>query len=66
MTHKTGSRPKVMKKLIAGITGAIEANKATISESLEAMHEVQMRLFKRTIELVEDITCPTCPKDADK
>lgn len=66
MTHKTGVRPAVMVRLNKALIVAILKSKATMGETKEALHDIDMMLFKKSMQPWENETCPTCPKDVLK
>ncbi len=62
MTHITGPRRHVVDRLAAKVLRASLASGATMSETFEAIHEVQMKLVRAMLQPWED-ECPTCPKE---
>ncbi len=61
MTHITGPRRHVVDGLAEKLMRASLASGATMSETFEAIHEVQMKLVRAMLKPWED-DCPTCPK----
>jgi hypothetical protein len=61
MTHITGPRKRIVKRLQAAIANAIVKSGATITESKESIHEVDMELARIMLAPWENETCPTCP-----
>lgn len=65
MTHKTGPRPDVLASLDSALWKGITASGATITETMEVLHAINMRLARKMLAPWEDETCPTCPRPAD-
>jgi len=66
MTHITGPRQRVVKRLARALLRAIIGSGATITESFEAIHETQMDMVHTMLRPWEDETCPTCPKQMEE